>query len=55
LKFGFARIPKTYRRYTTENILAAKAIFNLPSLKGLIGENLSSIVHSEFKVLGGQP
>jgi hypothetical protein len=26
LKFGFARIPKTYRRFTTENILAAKAI-----------------------------
>jgi hypothetical protein len=27
LKFGFARIPKTYRRLTTDNILAAKAIF----------------------------
>jgi hypothetical protein len=47
-----ARIPKTYRRLTTENILAAKALFEF---EGLIGENPSSLARSEFKVLKGQP
>jgi hypothetical protein len=27
LKFAFERIPETYRRLTTENILAEKGIF----------------------------
>jgi hypothetical protein len=27
LKFGFARIPETYRRLTIENILTEKGIF----------------------------
>jgi hypothetical protein len=46
LKFGFARIPKTYRRLTTDNILAAKAIFWVK------GPNRwkSSLARSVFKV-----
>jgi hypothetical protein len=47
LKFGFASIPKTYRRLMAENIIAAR---QFSEFKGLIGENPSSLARSEFKV-----
>ena len=50
MKFGFERIPKTYRRRTTENILAACAQRQVSEFKGLISENPLSLARSEFKV-----
>jgi hypothetical protein len=49
LKFGFARIHlrDIWTRLTTENILAAKVI---SEFQGVIGENPSPLVRSEFKV-----